>query len=83
MSTKVMADMVLETDPSLPAFFLGHLASLATRQAASASAKERAALSVAMFSTYLDCIDLGLGGEAQKIMGQLQHDSRAMDLVAA
>jgi hypothetical protein len=75
MNAILLTDMALESDPNLPSFFLGRLASLATRQAASASPKERAALSVAMFSIYLDCLDLGLGAEAQTIMGGLRHES--------
>ncbi len=75
MSAILLADMALEADPNLHAYFLGRLASLATRQAASASPKERAALSVAMFSIYLDCLDLGLGAEAQAIMAGLRNES--------
>ncbi len=83
MGTTVMAEMAQHTDGQVPEFFLGHLASLAARQAASPSPKERAALSVAMFSTFLECLDLGCGGEAQHIMAGLQYDSRVMELVAA
>jgi|tagenome__1003787_1003787.scaffolds.fasta_scaffold13811668_2 hypothetical protein len=75
MSATLLIDMALDSDPNLHSFFLGRLASLATRQAASASPKERAALSVAMFSIYLDCLDLGLGAEAQAIIGGLRHES--------
>jgi hypothetical protein len=74
MSATLLIDMALEADPNLPSFFLGRLASLATRQAASASPKERAALSVAMFSIYLDCLDLGLGAEAQEIISGLRQE---------
>jgi hypothetical protein len=74
MSAIFLTDLAVESDPGLPAFFLGRLASLATRQAASASPKERAALGVATFSIYLDCLDLGLGAEAQEILGQLRQE---------
>jgi len=83
MGTAVMTEMAQQTDADSPEFFLGHLASLAARQAASPSPKERAALSVAMFSTFLECLDLGQGYEAQQIMEQLHYDSRVMELVAA
>jgi hypothetical protein len=83
MDSVVMAEMMQQSDANMPEYFLGHLASLAARQAASPSPKERAALSVAMFSTFLECLDLGLGGEAQQIMAQLRYDSRMMELVAA
>jgi len=74
MSATFLIDMALDTDPNLPSFFLGRLASLATRQATSASPKERAALSVAMFSIYLDCLDLGLGAEAHEIISGLRQE---------
>jgi hypothetical protein len=83
MSTMLTAAMALAIDPTLPAFFLDHLAGLAERQAATTNAKERAALRVALFSTYLDCLDLGLGSEAQRIMGPFQQDAQTLDLVAA
>jgi hypothetical protein len=83
MNGMTMVDMALATDPTLPKFFLGQLASLATRQAASPSPKERAALSVAMFSLYLDCLDLGVGTEAQRIMSQLHRQADTPERIAA
>ena len=77
------AQLALATDPTLPAFFLGQLASLAACQAASPSPKERAALSVAMFPLFLDCADLGLGDEAQRIIGQLRTHDDTLDHIAA
>jgi hypothetical protein len=56
-------------DDSLAGFFLGRLSSLATRQAA-ASGQERVALAQAVFSTYLDCRDLGLEDEAELVLNQ-------------
>jgi hypothetical protein len=75
MSATFLTDLAVESDPGLPAFFLGRLASLATRQAASSSPMERAALGTAIFSIYLDCLDLGLGAEAHAIIGQLRQES--------
>jgi hypothetical protein len=83
MNAMKLVDMALATDPTLPEFFLGQLASLATRQAASPSPKEQAALSVVMFSLYLDCLDLGVGTEAQRIMSQLHKQAEALERVAA
>ena len=56
-------------DDSLARFFLGRLSSLATRQA-TASGQERVALAQAVFSTYLDCRDLGLEDEAELVLNQ-------------
>ncbi len=57
-------------DDSLAGFFLGRLSSLATRQAAAANGQERVALAQAVFSTYLDCRDLGLEDEAELVLNQ-------------
>ena len=56
-------------DDSLAGFFLGRLSSLATRQA-TANGQERVALAQAIFSTYLDCRDLGLEDEAELVLNQ-------------
>jgi hypothetical protein len=56
-------------DDSLAGFFLGRLSSLATRQA-TANGQERVALAQAVFSTYLDCRDLGLEDEAELVLNQ-------------
>ena len=72
MSMVLWRDLALAADPGLPAFFLGRLAALAARQAAAASPAERQALSLATFSVFLDCLDLGLGEEAHPIVGQLR-----------
>ena len=56
-------------DDSLAGFFLGRLSSLATRQA-TANGQERVALAQAVFSTYLDCRDLGLEDEAELVLSQ-------------
>ncbi len=57
------------TDDPLARFFLGRLSSLATRQA-TANGQERVALAQAVFSTYLDCRDLGLEDEAELVLNQ-------------
>ena len=55
-------------------FFLGRLATLATRQAAAVSPSERLALAHAAFGIMLDCVDLGLTDEAQSLLDQ-RHDA--------
>ena len=75
MSATQWTDLALATDPGLPAFFLGRLAALAARQAAAVSPAERQALSLAVFSEFLDCLDLGLGEEAHAIVGQLRGEA--------
>lgn len=83
MGEQRLVERALATDPTIGQYFLGQLATLAVRQAASPSAKERAALSVAMFSLFLDCADLGVAEQAQRIMGSLRVPSEAGELVAA
>ena len=83
MSAMLLTDLVLESDPGLPEFFLGRLASLVARQAAAVSPTERQALGVAAFSVFLDCLDLGLGEEAHAIVAQLREDYRPVEKLAA
>lgn len=77
------AAMTHGTDAVQPDFVLGHLTTLAAREAVAASPKERVVLSVAMFSTFLECLELGHGDEARQVMAQLHNDSRVLELVAA
>lgn len=81
MSATLLTELALQSDAGLPAFFLGRLDALVARQAAAPAPRERAALAVATFSVYLDCLDLGLGAEARAIMARL--DDRAGERVAA
>jgi hypothetical protein len=83
MNTMQLIDMTLESDPGLPAFFLGRLASMVARQLATASPTERRALGEAIFSVYLDCLDLGLGSEAQAIVDQLRYGTGLEEALAA
>lgn len=83
MSTMQLIDMTLESDPGLPAFFLGRLASMVAHQLATASPTERHALGEAIFSVYLDCLDLGLGQEAQVIVDQLRLEAMPGEPLAA
>lgn len=58
---------------SLEFFFLQRLASLVMRQDATRNEQERLTLAQAAFSTYLDCVSLGLDAEADAIMGRDPH----------
>jgi hypothetical protein len=73
MNTRLLSDLALQIAPDLPEFFLGRLASLVVQRVASVSPMERRALGGAVFAVFLDCLELGLGAEAQVIIGQL-HD---------
>ncbi len=83
MNTMQLIDMTLESDPGLPAFFLGRLASMVARQIATVSPTERHALGEAIFSVYLDCLDLGLGKEAQVLVEQLRDGAMPGEPLAA
>ena len=62
------------SDPSdgdaLAYFFLRRLATLVERQDRATTPGTRAALAHAAFSTYLDCVDLGLAEEACQILAR-------------
>jgi hypothetical protein len=77
------SDLALKADPDLPAFFLGHLAALVAQRVASVSPMERAMLGGAAFSVFLGCLDLGLGEQAQAIMGQLRDEPRSAGRLVA
>ena len=83
MGAMLLTNLALETDPDLPAFFLGRLASLVARQAAAVSPTERTALGVAAFSVFLDCLDLGLGEQAHAIVDQLRDEVGPVERQAA
>lgn len=74
MSALLLSDLALESDPGLPSYILGRLASLVARQVATASPTERETLATAAFAIFLDCLDLGLGAEAQAIIAQLSDE---------
>jgi hypothetical protein len=83
MSAMLLTDLALESDPGLPAFFLGRLASLVALQVATESPTERKALAAAVFAIYVDCLDLGLGKEAQPLIAQLRAEVPQGDRLAA
>ena len=51
--------------------FLDRLRALVARQRAALTPAERAALSIATFSTFLDCLDLGRHAEARALLEEL------------
>jgi hypothetical protein len=83
MNTLLLSDLALETDPELPVFFLSRLATLVTRHVASVSPMERAMLGRAVFSVFLDCLDLGLGEQAQEIVGHIRDEPRPVARLVA
>ena len=61
-------DLVMGDPTALDFYFLQRLASLVARQDAATSDWQRTLLAQAAFSTYLDCLDLGLGETADRIL---------------
>ena len=57
-------------DETLAFFFLRRLAALVARQDRATTPSTRAALAHAAFSTYLDCVDLGLENEARQVLAR-------------
>ncbi len=58
-------------------FFLDRLRSLVTRQRGALTPAERTTLSIATFSIFLDCLDLGLKAEAQALLDELHGEASA------
>src|SRR5262245_48325619 len=83
MDDNALAELVLAADPSLPRFFLGRLASLLVRQKRAIDPDQRLALSRAVFSTCLDCVELGLTDQAYGIMAYVDDAAGSDDGVAA
>lgn len=74
MNKTKLAGLVMRADPDLSGFFLARLTQLIARQAAAVSPAERAVLGLAAFSTFLDCLDLGLAEEAYAIVEQVRDE---------
>lgn len=66
---------VRAADPQLASYFLDRLETLATRQVATARPEDRIARGAATFSTFLDCLDLGLEVEAQRILDRVRGET--------
>ncbi len=83
LSAMQLTELTLESDPGLREFFLGRLASMVARQLGTEDRSERKMLGEAIFSVYLDCLDLGLGQEAQMIVDQLRYGIGRDEALAA
>ena len=59
------------SNTDLDEFFLDQLRVLVARQRAAPTPRERVALSMATFSAFLDCLDLGLVVQARELLGRL------------
>ena len=74
MDDRASVEQVLEADPGLPDFFLGRLIAFAMHQAVSENPTERRMLGTAVFSTFLDCMDLGLTEQACHIIEFVRNE---------
>lgn len=83
MSAMLLTDLALASDPGVPNFLLGRLATLVTRQTATASESEREALGLEIFAAFLDCTDIGFGAQAQAIVEQLHPEPSVGERLAA
>jgi hypothetical protein len=68
MDDRPFALLAFDADPDRRDFFLDRLVALAIRQAATERPDERRALGMALFSTFLDCMDLGLTEQACRVI---------------
>jgi hypothetical protein len=66
MDERLWAALEVEADPDLRDFFLERLVALAIRQGATTQPGERWVLGMALLSTFLDCVDLGLTEQAYR-----------------
>ena len=66
MDERLWAAPVVDAHPGLHDFFLGRLIAFAIRQAVTEHPDQRRMLGGAVFSTFLDSLDLGLAEQACK-----------------
>jgi hypothetical protein len=83
MDDRPLAERVLEADPGLADFFLGRLIALSIRQAVTPNPDERRTLGAAVFSTFLDCMDLGLAESACKIVEFARNEMGPVELLGS
>ncbi len=81
MDERPLAEQVLEADPDLADFFLGRLVAIAIHQAVSEDASKRRMLGTALFSTFLDCMDLGLTEQACKVIEFVRNEVSPVEMV--
>src|SRR5438874_544319 len=82
MTNQRYAGRPIAPGDALACFFLERLSELTARQDAAASRPERTRLAQAAFSTYLDCLDLGLDEEARRILGRERAEPTASGVPA-
>jgi hypothetical protein len=75
MDAATLTHLALASDSGLATFFLARLAALVDRQLATAGPDERKMRGEAIFSVYLDCLDLGLAAEARAIVARLRDEA--------
>lgn len=75
MDIVTLPQQLCAADPDLAAFFLDRLDMLAFRMESCRDIPSRTAYSHAAFSTFLDCVDLGLEDEARRIIGRLRVEA--------
>ena len=73
MDTVTIFDDPAAAEPDLAAFSLARLERQLARQAAAATARARVARGSATFSVFLDCLALGLGTEARRLVDRQQR----------
>jgi hypothetical protein len=83
MDERPLAELVLAADPDLADFFLGRLASLMIRQMVAETPDAQRAFSRAVFSTFLDCMDLGLIERACAILAYIRDTADLDDGLTA
>lgn len=83
MKGRPCAELIMEADPGLADFFLARLASLTIRQMMAADPDAQRALGRAVFSTFLDCMDLGLTDRAGAILDYVRDTIDPHDNLAA
>jgi len=81
MDERLWAAPSVDADPGLHDFVLERLVALAIREAATKQPDERRALGMALFSTFLDCMDLGLAEQAYRIFAFVHPRVESMSRV--
>ena len=75
METVTLPQHLHAADPDLACFFLDRLDALTFRLETARDQRSRTAYSAAVFSVFLDCLDLGLEPEARRILERVRPDA--------
>ena len=81
MDERLWAAPVVDAHPGLHDFFLGRLIAFAIRQAVTEHPGERRLLGGAVFSTFLDCLDLGLAEQACQAIAFVRAEVKPVEVV--